>query len=234
MTKANYFNAAYFFVGDIHGCSKTFKHLVKEKIKLKRSDKLYCIGDYIDRGSDSKGVIDFILQMRKKNYQVHTLRGNHEEMLLRSDEGRNSFSHWMESGGTKTLESFKVNSITELKRVYLNFFKRTKYFIQTKFFFAVHAGLNFYSDNPLADKDAMLWIRDFPIDKNYLNNKLLIHGHSPKHSDFIISQKFESPLNIDGGCVFKHKVGYGNLYDLNFTERNFIATKNIDFLKKNT
>ncbi len=220
-----------FFIGDIHGCSKTLKHLVTEKIKLKKSDKLYCIGDYIDRGSDSKGVVDFILQLRKKNYQVHTLRGNHEEMLLRSEEGGNSFSHWMKNGGDKTLESFKVNSIKELKPVYLNFFKRTKKLIQTKNFFAVHAGLNFSIDNPLADKDAMLWIRDFPIDKNYLNGKLLIHGHSPKTRDFIISQMFESPLNIvniDGGCVFKHKEGFGNLYALNFTDRKLIETRNID------
>ncbi|MEP6597398.1 MAG: metallophosphoesterase, partial [Ginsengibacter sp.] len=75
-----------FAIGDIHGCSKTFRKLLIEKINIQKSDEIYCIGDYIDRGEDSKGVIDFISQMRDKNYQIHTLRGNHEEMMLHSAE----------------------------------------------------------------------------------------------------------------------------------------------------
>ena len=217
-----------FIVGDIHGCSRAFKKLVIEKISLKKSDKLYCVGDYIDRGNDSKGVIDFILELRKKNYQVHTLRGNHEQMLLDSENDADSFSHWMKNGGDKTLESFRVNSIKELKPKYEDFFKRTKYFIQTKDFIAVHAGLNFNINNPLEDKDSMLWIRDYFTDKEYLKGKVLVHGHSPKQRSFVIAQKFESPLNIDGGCVFKNREGFGSLFALNFHERKLIEVRNID------
>lgn len=50
-----------FIIGDIHGCNKTFRKLVLEKIIIRKTDKIYCLGDYIDRGPDSKGVIDFIL-----------------------------------------------------------------------------------------------------------------------------------------------------------------------------
>lgn len=53
-----------FAIGDIHGCCKTFKKLILEKIQLTKNDIIYCIGDYIDRGNDSKGVIDFILQLQ--------------------------------------------------------------------------------------------------------------------------------------------------------------------------
>ena len=74
--------ARIFAIGDIHGCSNTFKRLLLDKIKIRKSDIIYCLGDYIDRGIDSKGVIDFILELRAEGYTIYTLRGNHEQMML--------------------------------------------------------------------------------------------------------------------------------------------------------
>ena len=68
-------------ISDIHGCIATFKTLL-DKIKFSKEDELYLLGDYIDRGPDSKGVIDHIWYLQKSGYQVHCLRGNHENMLL--------------------------------------------------------------------------------------------------------------------------------------------------------
>lgn len=220
--------ARVFIIGDIHGCCKTFKKLILEKINIQKSDKIYCLGDYIDRGPDSKGVIDFILQLRKKGFNMHTLRGNHEELLLNSIKDEKSFLHWTKNGGDKALASFKIDTIEKLKPVYKNFFKRTKFYIETNDFILVHAGLNFEVENPLLDKYALLWIRNFTVDNSYLNGKILIHGHTTKTRDIIISQNFESPLNLDGGCVFKDKEGYGSLFALNFNERKLIEVKNID------
>lgn len=220
--------ARVFIIGDIHGCCKTFKKLVLEKISIKKSDKIYCLGDYVDRGPDSKGVIDFILKMRKKGYNIHTLRGNHEEIMLNSVNDEKSFLHWTKNGGDKALTSFKIDSIKKLKPVYRNFIKRTKFYIETKDFMLVHAGLNFTIENPLADKDAMLWVRNFTVDKDYLKGKILIHGHTPMTREQIISQKFESPINLDGGCVYKDRNGYGSLFALNFHDRKLIEVKNID------
>ena len=220
--------ARVFIIGDIHGCCKTFKKLIDEKISIKKTDKIYCLGDFIDRGPDSKGVIDFIIQLRKEGFKVHTLRGNHEQFLLKSEFDEQSKEIWIRNGGHKTLASFSADSIRQLDTKYLDFFKRTKYYIETKNFILVHAGLNFASSNPLTDKEAMLWIRNFSVDSDFLNGKLLIHGHTPKHRDFILSQKFESSINLDGGCVFNQKEGYGSLFALNFYDRLFIEQKNID------
>jgi serine/threonine protein phosphatase 1 len=217
-----------FMIGDIHGCSKTFKKLILEKINIKKSDKIYCLGDYIDRGPDSKGVIDFILNLRNKGYNIHTLRGNHEEMMLNSDKDEKSFLHWTKNGGDKTLESFEINSIKNIKPEIRNFIKRTKFFISTKNFLLVHAGLNFSIENPLLDKESMLWIRNFSINEDFLNGRILIHAHTPKTRDQIISQQFESPYNLDGGCVFKNKEEYGSLFALNFHDRTLLEVKNID------
>jgi len=217
-----------FAIGDIHGCNKTFQKLLLDKIRIQKSDKIYCMGDYIDRGSDSKGVIDFILKLRKKGYHIHTLRGNHEQLMMESIQSEDKLKHWLKNGGQETLNSFGISSYNELKPVYKNFFNRTKFFFKSGKFIFVHAGLNFQIQNPLVDKQAMLWIRNFPVDKQKLGNKILVHGHTPKSLDFILNQQGNSAINIDGGCVYKDKEGLGNLIALNISEGKLIAARNID------
>ncbi len=56
-------------VPDIHGCLKTLKSLLETRIELTRLDSIYFLGDYIDRGPDSKGVIDYIITLQNNNYK---------------------------------------------------------------------------------------------------------------------------------------------------------------------
>jgi serine/threonine protein phosphatase 1 len=72
-------------ISDIHGNNKTFLDLL-DKIALTKDDELYLLGDYIDRGPDSKGVIDTIWKLMDDNYRVFCIKGNHEEMLFRGIE----------------------------------------------------------------------------------------------------------------------------------------------------
>ena len=116
-----------FAIGDIHGCSKTFKKLLLEKIQIRKSDKIYCIGDYVDRGRDSKGVIDFIIELRKKGYHIHTLRGNHEQMMLDAPISKIKMQHWLKNGGYATLKSFHIESLKEIAPKYLSFLKKKKF-----------------------------------------------------------------------------------------------------------
>jgi len=217
-----------FFIGDIHGCIKTFKKLITEEIVIGKSDQIYCIGDYIDRGSDSKGVVDFILELRNSNYQIYTLRGNHEQMLLDSRNSRQAFSLWLMNGGDTTLRDFNVESVDEMDPVYIDFFSNTEYYIHKDDFVAVHAGLNFNADDPFEDKHSMLWIRGFQVSRSFPRSKLLIHGHTPMNGDLIRSQGFESPFNIDGGCVYNHFDGLGSLFALNFYEQKLLEVRNIE------
>jgi serine/threonine protein phosphatase 1 len=217
-----------FFVGDIHGCSRTLRKLVSEIIGIRKSDRIYFVGDYIDRGNDSKGVIDFLLELRESRYRIFTIRGNHEQMLLESENGSEAFSLWLGNGGNETLKSFNAGSVSELDPVYIDFFSGTKYYIRTEDFLVVHAGLNFFSADPLDDTDSMLWIRNFPVDETYLGGKLLIHGHTPAKREIILSQEFKGSFNIDGGCVYRYIEGMGNLFALNFHERKLLEAPNID------
>ncbi|HLF63763.1 MAG TPA: metallophosphoesterase, partial [Saprospiraceae bacterium] len=92
-----------FAVGDIHGCHQTFRKLLLDEIRIKKSDRIYCLGDYVDRGPDSKGVVDFILELRRSGYHIHTLRGNHEQLMMTSIESTENFELWELNGGSATL-----------------------------------------------------------------------------------------------------------------------------------
>ncbi len=218
-----------FFIGDIHGCSETFRKLVKERIGIRKDDTLCCLGDYVDRGPDSKGVVDFIMELREGGYRIYTLRGNHEQMLLDSEEGGFQYDLWMQNGGYQSLESFGIDTVQELSPLYKDFFNATEFYIETDDFIAVHAGLNFETRNPLHDIEAMLWIRDFWVDGSYLKNKVLIHAHTPISGDMLILQELAGAVNLDGGCVYKHIPGLGSLFALDFHGKKFVKAENIDF-----
>jgi predicted MPP superfamily phosphohydrolase len=216
-----------FAIGDIHGCSKTFEKLLFDKIKIQKTDKLYCIGDYIDRGKNSKAVIDLILQLRSEGYTLFTLRGNHEQMLLDSFIYGEAFDLWMQNGGDQTLQSFSIDSLENLPKKYLSFFNETQFYFETEEYIFVHAGLNFHRKNIFEDKEAMLWIRDFSSYQPALKNKLLIHGHTPISLKYILNQKGNC-IDIDAGCVFNYLAPFGNLVAIDLNERRILWEENCE------
>lgn len=214
-----------FAIGDIHGCNEAFQQMLFNEIKIKKPDKVYCIGDYIDRGPDSIRVIDTIISLRKKGYHIHTLRGNHEQMMMDSERGKEEFEHWNINGGDTTLQSFDVAKYAAMPEKYKHFFRNTKYYISTKDYVFVHAGLNLMLKNIFEDKAAMLWIRNFNLQQNVLGNKILIHGHTPKTLQYILNQEGNC-INIDGGCVFNENRNFGNLIAISLPGKEIIVVSN--------
>ena len=216
-----------FAIGDIHGCKRTFQKLLEE-INIRKSDTIFCIGDYIDRGPDSKGVIDLILDLRKRGFRVSTLRGNHEQMMMESDAKRTDFMDWYINGGDTTLESFGVASFHDFAPEYKDFFKRTRYYFESGPFIFVHAGLNFGPEDLFEDRDAMLWMRNITIDKKKLGDRIIIHGHTPRPLEEIVNPERDDVYNLDAGCVYKDRPGHGYLVALNVTDGEWIAIKNCE------
>ena len=194
-----------------------------DNIKIRKTDTIYCIGDYIDRGNDSKGVIDFILALRGEGYKIETLRGNHEQMLLNSFSNASHLDLWLQNGGTATLRSFGIAVLSELPPAYLSFFRETKYYIRNKNYILVHAGLNFEDENMFEDQEAMLWIRGFNPVQPLLGDQLLIHGHTPKPLSYILGQQGNC-INVDGGCVYKNR--FGHLIAFYLEGKKFLFEKN--------
>lgn len=218
-----------FAIGDIHGCHKTFRKLLFEEIQITVSDRIYCIGDYIDRGPDSKGVVDLILELRREGYTIHTLRGNHEQMMLDSLDSEDSLEIWLRNGGLQTLRSFNAESYVDIDSVYQDFFSQTEIYLQTDTCIFVHAGLNFTADNPFEDTDTMLWTRETIVDYDLLGERIIVHGHTPLRAEIIPLQKWSSVVNIDGGCVYPHRAGYGYLFAFEVNSKEFFSVKNVDF-----
>ncbi len=134
---------------------------------------------------------------------------------------------WLRNGGAATLKSFGIASLKKIPYKYIQFFKRTKLLIATNKYIFVHAGLNFNFHNPFQDKYAMLWTRDEYFEEAKINNRILIHGHTPIPFEDIIKQQSKK-INIDNGCVYKNIAGFGNLVALLLPDKKLITIKNID------
>lgn len=221
-----------FAIGDIHGCAKTAKKLLLDELKITKQDAIYFLGDYIDRGSGSKEVIDFILQLKNENYNINTLRGNHEQLFMDSDNSFTDFQNWIANGGVATLESFEISRYAELEDIYKNFFNETKFYLETDGFIFVHAGFNFSNENFLEDFDSMIWIRNMKVDKKKIGNRIIIHGHTPtpleKVKKNLASVNEKGSLNIDTGCVLKDYNGLGYLTALETNTMTLYNVKNVE------
>jgi len=149
-------------------------------------------------------------------------------MMMDSAKSKRIFNQWFDNGGEATLKSFGVKSYNELKLVYKQFFQRTRFYFENGPYIFVHAGINFGPDNIFEDRDALLWIRHFAIDKEKLGERKIIHGHTPVTIDEVIHPQHPSVYNIDAGCVHTKREGCGYLVAFNLTNRSWIMEKNAE------
>lgn len=221
-------------VGDIHGCLNTFRKLL-DKTAVTFDDELYLLGDYIDRGPDSSGVLDEVIALQQRGYRVCPIRGNHEENLLNATREYDP----------ETLEfyvrRFNSNDLLHngmLKTKYFDFMRVLPYFIELSDFYLVHAGINFNIDNPFDDKVALLELRKTEYNKSVACGRRIVYGHQPTYlKDILKARDTQSPLlPLDNGCVYTmpHKVydykQLGNLVCLNLDSMELYIVKNEDVL----
>jgi serine/threonine protein phosphatase 1 len=199
----------YIAIGDIHGCAKTLRKLI-DSLPLNNETHLVFIGDYIDRGPDTKGVIDFLLDL-KLRYTCTFLRGNHEQMMLDALNGVRE-RMWLRSGGFQSLESYQAKKGEfYVPQEHFDFVFDTKLFLDTPMYFFVHGGiyphLSVKENIEKADLDFMMWERSHLSAKNKWE-KTVICGHTPQE-DGILKRK--NLICIDTGCVFAGEEGLGQL-----------------------
>jgi serine/threonine protein phosphatase 1 len=102
-----------------------------DQLALASTDELYFLGDLIDRGPDSKGVIDLVFSLKEKGHKVRCLTGNHEDALLIATKDQSFFYQWYDGwGGRQALESFGVHFAAAIPQLYLDFFKKLEYCIE--------------------------------------------------------------------------------------------------------
>ncbi|MCX7666293.1 MAG: serine/threonine protein phosphatase [Gemmataceae bacterium] len=178
-----------FAMGDIHGCRSALDRLLSE-LQLKPQDRLITLGDYIDRGPDSAGVLNRLIELRTK-CDLIPLRGNHEMMMLAARSSYQALQFWLQCGGDAALESYGQQpwdeiTIKDIPVAHWNFLRNecVDYFTQGNYIF-VHANLN--PDLELEDQvsEWLHWEFLKPSrHRGHCSGKVMVCGHSEQRNGF--------------------------------------------------
>ena len=197
-----------FAIGDIHGCISHLDNMMDTLDINAENDTLVFIGDYIDRGLDSKGVVNTILDIRKRIKNVVCLLGNHEQMFLNYYlEGRDE-DLFMHNGGTNTLVSYGITGAGKKHLTvpddHMEFFTTLQTFYSTDNYIFVHAGLRPGIPMERQHLDDLLWIRHQFINSPHDFGKIVVFGHTPLSFTTPLINK--NKIGLDTGAVYGGKL----------------------------
>jgi serine/threonine protein phosphatase 1 len=178
-------------IGDIHGCSRALTALLAAVAPGPR-DRLVTVGDYVDRGPDSRGVLDLLIPWQEAGRLV-ALRGNHEQMMLWARRGGEGLRMWLLCGGLETLASYGVvaaglDALDDIPERHWRFVEHECVdWYETDCHFFVHA--NAYSDLVLPEQpEYMLFWEKLEAPCDHVSGKVMVCGHTP--------QRQRVPLNL--------------------------------------
>ncbi|AWL91013.1 MULTISPECIES: metallophosphoesterase family protein [Bradyrhizobium] len=202
-------------ISDIHGCA----HLLQPMLRVIDADVAcsrprYAVevfmGDYIDRGPDTRSTLDVLIERSRRGNAVF-LKGNHEAFLVRVFEDPSLFEDWIAVGGTQTLMSYGLappdlkrdepasimrDLIRAMPTEHLEFLDNLRLSFSCGDFFFVHAGVR--PGVPLAEQTErdLLWIREEFLRSEEQFGKYIVHGHTPVRSAEFMANR----VNIDTGA----------------------------------
>jgi len=230
-----------FVVGDIHGHSQKLRKLLPLLAeKAEPGDALVFVGDYIDRGPDSRGVVEMVLALMQGGWNgpVAALKGNHEEMMLDSLEKRPRYDPgvWLDNGGEETIASYTGGMlprkwISAVPEAHMAFYRSLPLTHEDANGIYVHAGLRPGTPPAEADADDALWIRGPFIDADYRWDRVVVFGHTPQYepspTPVLDPTRLDwRPLNrpekigIDTGAAYG-----GSLTAVILPEREFVSVR---------
>ncbi|WP_192822611.1 metallophosphoesterase family protein [Rufibacter sp. LB8] len=222
---------ARYALTDIHGCLKTFKTMLQDVLRLQPTDHLYLLGDYINKGPDSKGVLEYIFELQRNGFQLTCLRGNHDQLLLDA-VSKGEQAVWLSGEDkAKTLENFGVTSFAEIPELYRTFVQNLPLLVVLEDYVLVHAGLNFSRPNLLAtDNHTLMNTKRQQPTAAKMGHRLLVHGHLPVPQKTIerLCHKPKGAINLDAGCVYYKNEEFGKLCALNLDTRELHWLPNQD------
>jgi serine/threonine protein phosphatase 1 len=185
-------------VGDIHGCAGLLDQLTALIVEDSKDAEGPCtilyLGDYIDRGPNSKGVIERLLAPPAGFATVH-LRGNHDQMLLDFLRKPSTFQTWRDLGAHETLMSYGVlpprfedrnlfretrdRLLQALPAEHLNFLLKLEPSARIGGYFFAHAGVRPGVGLGNQSLEDLLWIRDEFLESSANFGMIIVHGHTP-------------------------------------------------------
>lgn len=185
-----------FAIGDIHGCLTALDTLL-DSLQLRPLDRLVLLGDYIDRGPNSRGVIERLLELERQGDHIF-LRGNHEAWMMSGAIDYSMFHSWWDVGGAETMDSYGTHDLNDIPNSHWLFIERTRLFYETETHIFVHGASG---QGPLEEtgEQWLLWSRIYNIEP-HPSGKRVICGHT--------SQKNGRPLDRGFAvCIDTHAYG---------------------------
>ncbi len=202
-------------IGDVHGRLDLLETLASrieaDLIDAPQAAVTVFLGDYVDRGPDSAGVLD-MLAARDFPTEFVALRGNHEEVMLHFLEDAEVLDSWRNFGGLETLQSYGIDVIPALRgrgyeemrqslleglpSSHLQFLRETSHSTSFGDYFFCHAGAR--PGTPLDQQDPgdLLWIRQEFLAFRGGWDKVVVHGHTPVAEPELLSNR----INVDTGA----------------------------------
>jgi serine/threonine protein phosphatase 1 len=227
-------------VGDIHGRLDLLEKMLGMIAADARTSggaarrRLIFLGDYVDRGPESKGVVETLLTALPQGFDVHFLKGNHEAILLDFLGEPWRLDHWLLNGGEATMRSYGVNTgqlallrappevwreafASALPETHLRFFKNLELSVSFGDFLFVHAGVRPGVPLQAQTEADLIWIRSPFLDHAGSFDKMIVHGHTPGQVPVMRPNR----IGIDTGAVFTGRL---TALRLQGGERKFLQT----------
>jgi serine/threonine protein phosphatase 1 len=203
-------------IGDIHGCAdlleRAFTFIDDEIAGLSEKRIIHvCLGDYVDRGPDSKRTLDLLVD-RSRNHETVFVRGNHEQLMQDFLDHPSVLSDWRSMGGAPTLISYGLTPVSpsgpaeafSLRDALASAMPVSHHaflaslrsaYICGDFFFT-HAGVRPGVALDLQREDDLMWIREPFLTSQQYFGKMVVHGHTPVSEPEVRDNR----INIDTGA----------------------------------
>jgi serine/threonine protein phosphatase 1 len=204
-----------FAIGDIHGCLTALDTLLT-RVPVQPDDTLITLGDYIDRGPDTRAVLDRLIELGSTHHLV-ALRGNHDQMMLSARSSLRAREDWQANGGDMTLLSY--GSLKAVPQAHWDFFERqcVDYWEYETHFF-VHGGV--YPDLPLWEQPThkLHWQR-FEDVQPHESGKIMVCGHTSQKNglpnDIGYAVCIDTWVYSEGGWLSCLDIGTGRVWQAN-------------------
>lgn len=204
-------------IGDIHGRLDLLLELIDTinqdmSAEPKTQNTIVFLGDYVDRGPDSAGVVDYLSKLSIPEVECVFLMGNHEKYVMDLTTLSVPYETWLQNGGSATLRSYSIdvdpeNGLqnplaiqealkTAIPRHHWDFFESLKTSWQKGSVFFVHAGID--PARPLDQQRGqdLIWIREKFLHSERDHGALIVHGHTPHYEPEVRRNR----INVDTGA----------------------------------
>ena len=188
-------------VGDIHGSLSKLEimlPLIRQDHDPDVSNTIVFLGDYIDRGPDSRQVVELLMTEPLKGFKHVFLRGNHEDMMVKAMDGDSRMMRiWVNNGGATTLKNFEDSPALRIDRC-VAWMRELPYYYEKYGYLFVHAGIRPRLPLSYQQTEDMMWIREEFTNSEEDHGYVVVHGHTP------LPKHYEGPnrINLDTGACY--------------------------------